>query len=591
MARLKAISISNILVFLFVVVVATDKLNAQTFTYSQAIKDDVSGVDGLAGSYGIVVSPDDKHVYTSSSTDDAVVVFSRSSTNGKLTFVEVHKDDGQTGGTIDGLADAKRLAISNDGKHIYVPTSNDDALVVFSRNATTGELTYVETLRDGISGVDGLNGAHELVISPDDSFVYSTGYVDDAVAVFSRNSNTGKLTYLAKQTDGVSGVNGLNNVRGIYIAPDGNHLYTASATDDAVAVFSRNTSTGLLTFVEVHIDGLSGVDGLNGVYSIFVSPDNKHVYTAAYIDDAVTVFSRNTTTGALTFVEVHKDASQTGGLIDRLNTARFVTGTADGTKILAVSSSDHALVVFTRNSTTGALTFYEDHVDGSSSVDGLNGARVVAISSDDESVYTVSAGDNAVSAFYATGGALPIELLSFDVELKEDDVYIKWETSSEINNDYFELEKSVDGVLFTVIDHQTGAGTSIVNRQYQSVDYDAIEGGTVYYRLKQVDFDGTVAYFKIESISKSQNTSAAHFNIFPQPCYDELIIETTGIAMGTTDFQVRIYDVYGIVLKQVHAYDFENGLVINTSDIPSGIYFVQVYNESFEYSAQIVKSY
>jgi 6-phosphogluconolactonase (cycloisomerase 2 family) len=75
-----------------------------------------------------------------------------------------------------------------------------------------------------------------------------------------------------------------------------------------VAVFTRNSSTGALAFVEVHKDGASGVDGLNGADSVTVSPDGSHVYVAAgSSDNSVAVFSRNSSTGALTFVEFIKD--------------------------------------------------------------------------------------------------------------------------------------------------------------------------------------------------------------------------------------------------------------------------------------------
>ena len=58
-------------------------------------------------------------------------------------------------------------------------------------------------------------------------------------------------------------------------------------------MFSRNSSTGTLTYVEMQKDGLNGVDGLNGAYSVAVSPDGKHVSATGQIDDAVAVFSRD----------------------------------------------------------------------------------------------------------------------------------------------------------------------------------------------------------------------------------------------------------------------------------------------------------
>ena len=104
-------------------------------------------------------------------------------------------------------------------------------------------------------------------------------------------------------------VDGLNGALSVTVSPDGKHLYAAGQSDDAVAVFSRDSTTGALTFVEVQRDGVGGVDGLLEAHWVTVSPDGKHLYAAGQLDDAVAVFSRDSTTGALTFVEVHKDGA------------------------------------------------------------------------------------------------------------------------------------------------------------------------------------------------------------------------------------------------------------------------------------------
>ena len=95
------------------------------------------------------------------------------------------------------------------------------------------------------------------------------------------------------QKDGVNGVDGLYGANSVTVSADGKHVYVAGRSDNAVAVFSRNSSTGTLTYVEMQKDGVWGVDGLDGAHSVTVSPDGKHVYAAANIDDAVAVFSRD----------------------------------------------------------------------------------------------------------------------------------------------------------------------------------------------------------------------------------------------------------------------------------------------------------
>ena len=112
------------------------------------------------------------------------------------------------------------------------------------------------------------------------------------------------LTFVEAEFDGVGGVDGLDGAISAAVSPDGKHVYATGSLDDAVAVFSRDAATGALTFVEAQFDGVGGVDGLNFVTSVAVSPDGKHVYTAGQFDDAVAVFA----TPAATFLLIDEDS-------------------------------------------------------------------------------------------------------------------------------------------------------------------------------------------------------------------------------------------------------------------------------------------
>ncbi|MFM9960443.1 MAG: beta-propeller fold lactonase family protein, partial [Planctomycetaceae bacterium] len=355
--------------------------------------DSAGGVDGLAGALDVTISPDGNHVYVASGIDDAVAVFSRNATTGAVTFVEVKKD-GVSG--VDGLNGATDVAVSPDGAHVYVASADDSAVAVFSRNATTGALTFVEFEKDGVNGVDGLNGAPGVAVSPDGAHVYVTSENDDAVAVFSRNATTGALTFVEFKQDGVGGVDGLNGAFGVTLSPDGSHVYVAGGVDDAVAVFSRNATTGVLTFVEIEKDAVNGVDGLDGAKGITVSAEGSHVYVASNLDDSIAVFSRNAATGALTFVEFEDDNANG---VNGLDGAVKVTVSSDGRHVYAAAGSDDALTVFSRNSTTGALTFVEVERDAVGGVNGLDGASGVVVSPDGKHVYASASSDFALAAF------------------------------------------------------------------------------------------------------------------------------------------------------------------------------------------------
>jgi 6-phosphogluconolactonase (cycloisomerase 2 family) len=361
--------------------------------FVEALFDDTA----LDGVQAVAVSPDGDHVYAVSSSDNAVVAFRRDGSSGALSTIEMQQD-GVNG--VDGLWVACSVAVSPDGDHVYATSIGDDAVAVFGRDRATGALTYVEAKKDGVGGVDGMGDARSVAISPDGDHVYVTGADDDAVAVFSRDRASGALTFVEMQQDGVGGVDGLSGAWAVTVSPDGEHVYVAGSYDKAVAVFSRDRTSGALTFVEMQQDGVGGVDGLDGVRSVAVSPDGDHVYAASIYDDAVAVFSRDRTTGALTFVEMHRDDNQ-GGDTDGLDNPNSLTVSPDGEHVYVASYFDRALAIFRRDTATGALTFVEMHQDASlgGDADGLTGALFTAASPDGDHVYVVGTSDDAIAVF------------------------------------------------------------------------------------------------------------------------------------------------------------------------------------------------
>lgn len=355
----------------------------------------VGGVGGLRGVWALTVSPDGRHVYAAGYREDAVVVFDRDEATGRLTFLEVHKEG--VGG-LDGIAGACSVAVIPDGRHVYVAGHWDHAVAVFSRDRTAGRLAFVEAQRDGVGGVDGLHVVNWVGASPDGRHVYAAGYRDHAVAAFSRDAATGRLAYVGVQRDGVGGVDGLHGAFYVTVSPDGEHVYAAGYLESALVAFRRDRVTGRLTFVEARRDSIGGVSGLRGPSSISLSPDGRHVYVAGAGDNAVAVFSRDNRTGRLAFVEAQQDG--VGG-VEGLQGVKSVAVSPNGRHLYAAGWDEHALAVFTRDRVTGRLTFVEVVRDGVAGVDGLRGASCVVVSPDGGGKHVYVAGNwvQAVSVF------------------------------------------------------------------------------------------------------------------------------------------------------------------------------------------------
>ena len=289
------------------------------------------------------------------------------------------------------LDGASSVATSPDGQHVYVASRDGDTIAIFSRNRSTGALTFLENQVDDVGGVNGLDNANSVALSPDGHHVYAASDGDSAIAVFSRNSSTGALTFAEAQSDGVDGVIGIAGARSVTVSPDGQHVYAAGATDDAVVVFSRNGTTGALNFVETQTNGTNGVDGIDGARWVTVSPDGQAVYVVGSAD-AIAIFSRNSSTGGLTFVETQDNEVDGVFGLDGVNSVAL---SPDGQHLYSTSSTDNSIALFS----TQEFSFGEVLFDGEAGIDGLDGTTNILVSPDGRHVYTAAFAENAIGVF------------------------------------------------------------------------------------------------------------------------------------------------------------------------------------------------
>jgi DNA-binding beta-propeller fold protein YncE len=312
--------------------------------------------------------------------------------------------DVTVGGSVSGLDGALLPALSPDGENVYVPAFQlagvGGELAVLARNPFTGRLTQTGLVVNGEAAVTGLDGPFAAAVSPDGAHVYVTAVRDNSVVVFARNQTNGQLSFLQAQIDGVSGVEGLGGPRGLALSPDGEHLYVAGLEDDAVVVFSRNATSGALTFVEARYNTVGGVSELESPTGVMVSPDGTNVYVTAAISNSVVTFARSQTTGALLFVDAISGADiEVEGLLN----PGFLAISPDGAHVYVAGTGEGAVVVLERVGGFGQLSFVEALFDGIQVPDGLDGAINVAVSPDGSRVYASSSTDDAIAEFGRNG--------------------------------------------------------------------------------------------------------------------------------------------------------------------------------------------
>lgn len=279
-------------------------------------------VRGLQGAIALALAPDGAHLYALGNGGNSLSVFTRDGADGRLRFVEAEfeatNDATDAGGTVTALDRPTGLVVSPDGNQVYVAARFGNALLVFDRvadsgNAQFGHLSYVTSHRDGQLGIEGLGGAYALVLSEDGRHLYVASESDDAVVLFDRAVN-GALTRRQQWTRGDGGLTSMDGAQAIALSGDGSELYVAGFADSSVTVFARTridgpgAVAGALTPRQTIFDGDGDVTSLAGPVAFALSPDDEHVYVAANVDNAIVRFSRLAATG-----RVFRDGFESGG--------------------------------------------------------------------------------------------------------------------------------------------------------------------------------------------------------------------------------------------------------------------------------------
>jgi hypothetical protein len=175
---------------------------------------------------------------------------------------------------------------------------------------------------------------------------------------------------------------------------------------------------------------------------------------------------------------------------------------------------------------------------------------------------------------------LPIDLLSFTAKYELGAVKLNWSTASETNNDFFTVERSVDGAHFNTLTTMDAAGTSSSVLHYTCIDANP-PTATVYYRLKQRDFDGAERIFPIISVATSQKEEV--LRVFPNPSNGFFTV--SGTVAGS---DLRVTDLAGKTLFQKAADDGKTD--IDIAHLKEGIYLLKLTTNGRMQTKKIIKN-
>ena len=190
---------------------------------------------------------------------------------------------------------------------------------------------------------------------------------------------------------------------------------------------------------------------------------------------------------------------------------------------------------------------------------------------------------NAGNLASIDGSTLPITLLNFTAQKNGSAALLQWETATEVNNKYFEIQRSSDAVKFAALGTVQGHGTTSLQQQYSFTDNNPSKGIN-YYRLKQVDDDGNYSYSKIAS-ADFENITAA-FSVYPNPASGKINVV---LPLSVSISVMSIYDMNGkrVMEKQINANTSSEQF--DVSNFAAGIYHIDLIQGTKKQSIQLIK--
>jgi hypothetical protein len=178
---------------------------------------------------------------------------------------------------------------------------------------------------------------------------------------------------------------------------------------------------------------------------------------------------------------------------------------------------------------------------------------------------------------YIAPNIVPVELVSFSYSVEGNNVNLLWQTATELNNRGFEIQRSSDETNWSTIGFREGKGTTSEPQQYSYLDnLSGVESSRLYYRLKQIDFDGSFEYSNTIEVEITPSVFSLSQN-YPNPFNPSTKIKYS--IPQSSNVVIKVFNVVGdevstLVNGQKQAGTYE--LTFNAENLPSGVYFYQL---------------
>ncbi|WP_167855398.1 right-handed parallel beta-helix repeat-containing protein [Hymenobacter fodinae] len=509
--------------------------------------------------------------------DGAAIVFSGAGTNGSIvtdvtgfnnTIASVLLGNGAMGVTLRNnvfrtgrTVAATSTTIAYDGAGVLL--SNASGNTINNNNISSNNgfgIELVSASNNIISGnTIGSNGA-------------GTNVTDDAgISITSGNNNLISANTITNNSgDGIVALNGTSGNR-----------FTENSISGNIGLgidLSANTAaTG--DDVTLNASGKTATSGANGLL-------NFPVITQAKVSNNSLIVTGFAPAGSLVefFIAAADPTSFGEGNTYLFNATEG--SSADGDTKTSSYNTSTFVPSFDQGSETNANRFLFVFPLGAQT--NLSSAKLTATATVLSTVNNIQVGNTSEFSGNITvvAGPLPVELVSFVAKDAGQDAQLTWRTAQELHNDHFVVERSFDGKSFSAVGQVKGQGTTTLATDYRFTDAQvaAKAAGTVYYRLKQVDTDGTTSFSSVQVVTfvKAGTTISAT----PNPASSHAALNLGGLAAGS--YQVTVRDVTGRLVYQGSA---TGGLAqeLPVGQWPAGLYLIQVNGQAVVKTARLIK--
>ncbi len=256
----------------------------------------------------------------------------------------------------------------------------------------------------------------------------------------------------------------------------------------------------------------------------------------------------------------------------RDGSTKDITFYLDGSSVLTYNDATNIYV----SSITDPIIFFRDEIGGSAQFhceSGAGAVRYISLSNLVSNSAAVLAEWNSINSVI-----LPVNLTAFNAQKNGNSGLLQWQTATEINAAYYNVERSYDGINFTAISKVNAKGQAA--NTYSFNDAAGLSSTNTYYRLKIVDNNGN---YKYSSVVRLANGQGIKVSVFPNPASD--VVTVSGLKANDN---IKLLSIDGKLLLQQNASGAQS-MILNIAKYKPGTYILQVKNEAEVSQQKIVK--